>query len=199
MLVLIFTIENMIKEEVFKSVEIVKSGGVLAYPSDTIWGLGCDPKNEEAIDRIIEAKGRPPGKPFILLIHDIGQLYDYVAEIPEVAWDIVDWSEEPLTVVYPKGKNVSSKLLGENGSIAVRLVKKDGFCKTLLRKWNKGLVSTSANIAGMPSPVKYDQIDTGILKQMDYVVSSKLAKETEVKASRIIQLGKNGEYKTLRK
>jgi len=185
------------KEEINEAVRRIQKGEVILYPTETVWGLGCDPKNAEAVGRLCEIKNREIGKPLIILLHDIGQLYDYVEKIPDVAWDIIEFSEKPLTVILPKGKNVAKAVLGDDGSIAVRLVKK-GFIKNLLQKNNKGLISTSANISGEPTPRDYKDLSIQILNGVDYVVNC-VADETAGLPSSIIKLGANGEYKLIRK
>jgi L-threonylcarbamoyladenylate synthase len=123
----------------------LKSGGVILYPSDTIWGLGCDARMDASIEKLITIKNRPENKGLILLISKIEQLNEYVEQVPEIAWDLVEFAEDPLTVIYPKGKNVSPYLLGPEGSIAIRLLK-DEFCKGLVYRYQRGIVSTSANV-----------------------------------------------------
>lgn len=184
------------KEEVFEAVREIRSGGVVLYPAETVWGLGCDPANSAAVHKLCKLKKRELGKSLIVLIHDVGQLYDYVQKVPDVAWDIIEFSEKPLTVILPQGKNVAKEVLGDDGSIAIRLVKK-GFVYELLRKNNKGLISTSANISGEPTPKEYKDLSNQILNGVDYVVNCKLD-ETKGKPSKIIKIGLNGEYKLIR-
>lgn len=187
----------MMKEEIAKATKVVRDGGVILYPTETVWGLGCDPANSESVQKLCGIKKRELGKPLIVLIHDIGQLYDYVQKVPEIAWDIIEFAEKPLTVILPQGKNVAKEVMGEDGSIAVRLVK-SGFVYDLLRKNNKGIVSTSANISGEKTPKEYKDLSEQILNGVDYVVNCKLD-ETVGQPSRIIKLGSNGEYKLIRK
>jgi L-threonylcarbamoyladenylate synthase len=182
-------------KEIENALETLKSGGVILHLTDTIWGLACDPTNDLAIEKIQKIKHRAANKSFILLISEIGQLYNYVEKVPEIAWDIVEFAEEPLTIIYPKGKNVSEKVLAADGSIAIRLVK-DKECLSLLAKFKKGLVSTSANISGAASPFSYDEIDSQVLNAVDYVVPSKA--ESKKKASKIIKLGIDGTFQIIR-
>ncbi len=181
-----------------QSIEILKAGKTLLYPTDTVWGLGCDATNEQAIERIYELKKRPKSKSFILLIHDIAQLYDYVKDIPEVAWDIVEYSEIPLTVIYPQGRNLPKNVLGPDGSVAIRLVK-EGPCLPLLKKFRKAIVSTSANISGAPSPANFGEITPDVLNGVDYVVNCSDARLAEGRASRIIRLEMDGTFELIRK
>jgi L-threonylcarbamoyladenylate synthase len=185
-------------EEVKKAVEVLKSGGVIVSNTDTIPGLSCDAKNADAVKRLMEIKGRPEGKSFVIAIHDIGQLWDYVQKIPDLAWDLVEWEENPLSVVYPKGKNVVPEVIGADGSIAIRLIKSGPLLK-ILKKFNSAMVTTSANLSGSSSPLVLDQIDTSVLEKVDYVVSSVTSRNQDRVASRIVRLGENGEFELLRK
>ncbi|MEN9363536.1 MAG: hypothetical protein RI903_844 [Bacteroidota bacterium] len=176
----------------------LKSGGVILYPSDTIWGLGCDARMDASIEKIFAIKNRPENKGLILLISKIEQLNEYVEQVPEIAWDLVDFAEDPLTVIYPKGKNVSPHLLGPEGSIAIRLVK-DEFCKGLVYRYQRGIVSTSANLSGEPSPQSFGEITNQIKEQVDYILENPMLKSNPMaKPSKIIQLGLGGEYTLIR-
>lgn len=176
----------------------LKSGGVILYPSDTIWGLGCDARMDASIEKIFAIKNRPENKGLILLISKIEQLNEYVEQVPEIAWDLVDFAEEPLTVIYPKGKNVSPHLLGPEGSIAIRLVK-DEFCKGLVYRYQRGIVSTSANLSGEPSPRSFGEITNQIKEQVDYILENPMLKSNpKAKPSKIVQLGLGGEYTLIR-
>ena len=176
----------------------LKSGGVILYPSDTIWGLGCDARMDASIEKIFAIKNRPENKGLILLISKIEQLNEYVEQVPEIAWDLVDFAEDPLTVIYPKGKNVSPHLLGPEGSIAIRLVK-DEFCKGLVYRYQRGIVSTSANLSGEPSPQSFGEITNQIKEQVDYILENPMLKSNPMaKPSKIVQLGLGGEYTLIR-
>ena len=183
---------NNIKE----AVEVVKSGGVILYLSDTIWGLGCDPRNEAAVKKVREIKRRSEDKSFIVLISEIGQLYDYVTKVPEIAWDLVDFAEEPLTVIYPNAKKLSDEVIAEDRSVGIRLVKEKE-CLELVKRLKNGLLSTSANRSGEKSPMSYNEIDQGVLNEVDYIVSS--TSNANRKPSKIIKLELDGEFKIIRK
>lgn len=185
--------QNMYHE----AIQTLKSGGVLLYPSDTIWGLGCDVRNEQAIERILELKNRPVNKGLILLISKMEQLSEYVEQVPEIAWDLVEFAEDPLTVIYPKGKNVSPLLLGPEGSIAIRLVK-DEFCKGLVYRYQRGIVSTSANLSGEPSPLNFAGIAPSIVAGVAGILKNPAGEGAVKKASKIVQLGLHGDYKLIR-
>lgn len=185
--------QNMYHE----AIQTLKSGGVLLYPSDTIWGLGCDVRNEQAIERILKLKNRPVNKGLILLISKMEQLSEYVEQVPEIAWDLVEFAEDPLTVIYPKGKNVSPLLLGPEGSIAIRLVK-DEFCKGLVYRYQRGIVSTSANLSGEPSPFNFAGIAPSIVAGVAGILKNPAGEGAVKKASKIVQLGLHGDYKLIR-
>ncbi|MEY4274200.1 MAG: hypothetical protein RL638_1148 [Bacteroidota bacterium] len=175
----------------------LKSGGVILYPSDTIWGLGCDVRMDASIEKLLQIKQRPTEKGLIVLISKIEQLSEYVEEVPEIAWDLVEFAEDPLTVIYPKGKNVSSHLLGPDGSIAIRLVK-DEFCKGLIYRYQRGIVSTSANLSGDASPINFETVVGSIKEQVDYILQNPNPKKGSGKPSKIVKLGLGGEYALIR-
>jgi L-threonylcarbamoyladenylate synthase len=182
---------------IHEAIQTLKSGGVLLYPSDTIWGLGCDVRNEQAIDRILALKNRPSSKGLIVLISKIEQLSEYVEQVPDLAWDLVEFAENPLTIIYPKGKNVSPALLGTDGSIAIRLVK-DEFCKGLIYRYQRAIVSTSANLSGEPSPINFASIAPSIISGVDGILKNPVGDGPAKKASKIVQLGLHGDYKLIR-
>jgi L-threonylcarbamoyladenylate synthase len=175
----------------------LKAGGVILYPSDTIWGLGCDIRMDASIEKLLQIKHRPIEKGLIILISKIEQLSEYVEEVPEIAWDLVEFAEDPLTVIYPKGKNVSSHLLGPDGSIAIRLVK-DEFCKGLIYRYQRGIVSTSANISGEISPKNFEAVSDSIKKEVDYILKNPTAGKENRKPSKIVKLGLGGDYSLIR-
>lgn len=182
--------------DIQKAVEVVANGGVILYLSDTIWGLGCDPRNEAAVDKLMKIKNRPSTKSFIVLIHEEAQLYDYVTKIPEMAWDLVEFAEDPLTVIYSGAKNLPTNVTAEDGSIGIRLVKTKP-CLDLVKKFRFGLLSTSANLSGDPSPTSFSEINPAVLNAVDYVVNSQ--EDSKSKPSKIIKLGVDGEFKIIRK
>ena len=184
------------KQEIEKAAEIIRQGGVILYPTDTIWGLGCDPTNDEAVKKIIAIKHRADSKSFIVLVNSEQLLNRYTTEIPDICYDLIDMATDPLTVIYPKGKNVSSNILADDGSIAIR--KTDhAFCSGLMNNVKCGLVSTSANISGNPFPAKFDEIDPVIRNSVDYVVTI-LRDQPASKPSRIVKIGANSEVKIIR-
>lgn len=184
--------------EIKKAVDALKAGKVILYPTDTIWGIGCDATNPAAVQRIYDIKGRDERKALIILVERPEQLNDYVVKVPEIAWDIVEYAERPLTVIYPKAKNIADKLLAEDQSIGIRVVK-DEFCQKLIRSFGKAIVSTSANLSGKPSPNSYSEIDPELISQVDHVVDFKKEEKSSSKPSMVMKLGINGEVKILRK
>jgi L-threonylcarbamoyladenylate synthase len=185
------------QEQVQKCVEIIKQEGIILYPTDTIYGLGCDATNEKAIQRIYELKKRPSNKSFIVLLHSESQLNRYVKEVPPVAYDLLDCVDKPTTIIYPNAINLPKLLLAEDGSLGIRIVK-EGFAHQLMRKINVPLVSTSANFSGEPSAAWLEDIHPEIVKSVDFVVNLPQHRAT-LKASSIIKLQVSGEISIIRK
>lgn len=186
-------------EEINKTVAALREGKVILYPTDTIWGLGCRANDEQAVKQLLQVKNRPDDKGLIIIISRIEQLYDYVNKVPDIAWDIVEFAEKPLTVVYPGGRNVAGPVLGTDGSVAIRLVK-DEFCRKVIDKLGKALVSTSANISGEPSPNNFSEVSQAILDRVGYVVNwRREEKPTKSVASTIMRIELDGTIKFIRK
>ncbi len=189
----------MITDELNNAGNALKSGKTILYPTDTVWSLGCDVRNAEAVAKIQSFKKREVSHPFTILIAEIGQLHDCVQKVPDIAWDIVEFAEKPLTVIYPKGKNVAPALLAADGSIAVQVVKHE-FCQKLIRKMGRGITYTSANVHKQPKPFSLAQVDASIKEGVDYVVN--LPNEPAVKKANlptIIRLELNGQITFIRK
>jgi L-threonylcarbamoyladenylate synthase len=183
-------------DEIRKCIDILKKGGTILYPTDTIWGIGCDATNELAVKKIFEIKKRPTAKAMVILVAELSQV-EYYAEIPEVAWDLVEYAENPLTIVYPNAKRIAASLIGEDGTIAIRVVK-DEFCRMLINSLRKPIVSTSANISGEVAPAYFDEISEEIKSKVDYIVPLRQSEKTKSKPSRIIKLGMNGAFEIIR-
>lgn len=179
-----------------KLLETLKSGGIILYPTDTIWGIGCDATDDEAVMRIFELKNRDQNKPLIILVESEKRLQDLV-EVPAVAWDIMDLSEKPITIVYDAPKGISKNLLAEDGSIGIRLVK-DEFCKRLISKLNKPIVSTSANFSGEKSPKSFADISQKLINEVDAVAESQKSRVSKWEASSIIRVWNDGRIKVIR-
>ncbi len=177
-------------------IDVIKKGGVILYPSDTLWGLGGDATHPEVHHKINEIKKRPAGKPYIILVSDYAMLQQYVDRIPPGAWEAIEKAVEPLTVVFPKAKNLPSIALAEDGSVAIRVVKR-GFAHDLIKVAGVPLISTSANISGHPVPLTFSEIDKTILEKVDYIVHLHREKKG-IKASKIIRILEDGTIETLR-
>ena len=186
------------KEEVQKAIEELKKGNVILYPAETVWGIGCDASNSEAVKKIFSIKQRDSAKALIILISDLNQLSMYVHDVPEIAWDIMEFSEKPLTVILPGAKNVAPELLADDGTIAVRWVK-EGFIHNLIHRFGRAITSTSANISGEQSPLDFQSINKEIIQRCDYVVPELYAQKLTGKPSQIVKIGQGGEFKIIRK
>ncbi len=179
-----------------KALETLKNGGTILYPTDTIWGIGCDATNVEAINKIFEIKKREKNKSMIILVESEKRLQDLV-DVPEMAWEIIDLSEKPVTIVYENPRGLPKELLAEDGSIGIRLVKND-FCKKMISKLNKPLVSTSANLSGQKSPLKFSDIAPEIIDAVDYAVEENRDKISEFSGSSVIKIWSDNRIKVLR-
>lgn len=177
-------------------IDILKNGGTILYPTDTIWGIGCDATNVEAINKIFEIKKRDKNKSMIILVESEKRLQDLV-DVPEMAWEIIDLSEKPVTIVYDSPRGLPKELLAEDGSIGIRLVK-DDFCKKLISKLNRPLVSTSANFSGEKSPLKFADINPEIIDLVDFVVEEQREKISKWKGSSVIRIWADNRVKVLR-
>ena len=177
-------------------IQTLKSGGTILYPTDTIWGIGCDATNIDAIEKIFEIKKREKTKSMIILVESEKRLQDLV-DVPEMAWEIMDLSEKPVTIIYDSPKGLPKEILAEDGSIGIRLVKND-FLKKLISKLNKPLVSTSANFSGEKSPMKFSDISHEIVDSVDFVVEENQDKVSEYSGSSIIRVWSDGRVKVIR-
>jgi L-threonylcarbamoyladenylate synthase len=183
--------------EVHNAYEIIKNGGIILYPTDTVWGIGCDATNEEAVKKIYALKQRAESKSMIVLVNGERMMHQVFNEIPEVAWQILDFSENPTTLILDKPKNVAKNLIAEDNSLAVRMVN-EPFCFKLMERMKKPLVSTSANISGIFTPKSFKEISPEIIKGVDYVVNlhhDKICKNP----STIIKLSLDSRVKVIRK
>lgn len=177
-------------------INTLQSGGTILYPTDTIWGIGCDATNIEAINRIFEIKKREKNKSMIILVENEKRLQDLV-EVPELAWEIMDLSEKPVTIIYDNPKGLPKEILAEDGSIGIRLIK-DDYLKKLIGKLNKPLVSTSANLSGDKSPMKFSDINDEIINSVDAISDENHDKISEYAGSSIIRMWNDGRVKVLR-
>ncbi len=184
-------------EDINKCLKTLGEGGIIIYPTDTVWGIGCDATRAEAVERIIRLKGRRSDKSLIVLVDSEGMLQRYVKEVPYIAWDLLDQVETPLTIIYPGGINLAPGVLANDGSVGIRIVR-DDFCMELIRRFNKPIVSTSANFSGEPSPKSFGMITTDLLVSADYVVNWQSKTSTPSRPSSIIKLSLNGEIELIR-
>jgi L-threonylcarbamoyladenylate synthase len=185
------------QEEIKKCIDVLRQGGIILYPTDTIWGIGCDANNQEAIKRIYEIKKRVESKALITLVNNEVMLERTVVDMPEIAWDLIESANKPLTIIYEKVKGISNNALAQNKSCAIRLVN-DDFCKNLISRFKKPIISTSANVSGEKNPSNFKDIDQHILKNVDYIVNYKQNDSTKKTSSNIIELKNNGSIKIIR-
>ena len=184
------------QSEINKAIQILKEGGLILYPTDTVWGIGCDASNAEAVKKIYNLKQREDSKSLICLVADDRMLKKYVKQIPEAALNILDVTDKPTTIIYDDAQNLAENLISRDGTIAIR-IPDDEFCYQLCRKLNGAIVSTSANIAGKPTPKSFKEIASEVLKGVDYVVNLHHEKICN-KPSSIIKLSNNGIVKIIR-
>ena len=184
------------QKEISNAVQVLRDGGLLLYPTDTVWGIGCDATNAEAVEKVIQLKERKDNKALICLVADDRMLSRYVKEIPKVAYDIFDVSDDPITIIYDDAQNLAQNLIAEDKSIAIR-IPNDDFCFQLIRRFGKAIVSTSANVSGKSTPKSFEEIAPHILKGVDYVVNLHREKVC-TKPSSIIKLSANGKVKIIR-
>ena len=185
-------------EDIKKAIEVMRKGGVILYPTDTIWGIGCDATNEEAVKRIYEIKKRADSKALICLVDSPDRLQKYISDAPNVAWDLIEYAVKPLTVVFDGAKNLAANLIAEDGSVGIRVTREE-FSRQLCYRFQKAIVSTSANVSGEPSPANFAEVDDEIKNAVDYIVENRRNEKTKASPSGIIKLGKDGEVKIIRK
>ncbi|MEG1580971.1 MAG: L-threonylcarbamoyladenylate synthase [Bacteroidaceae bacterium] len=185
------------KEDIKSSIEVLNKGGVILYPTDTVWGIGCDATNPEAVRRIYEIKRRNDAKALITLVDSEVKVQFYVREVPEVAWDLISLSEKPITIIYDGARNLAENLLAEDGSIGIR-VTNEPFSRELCFRFRRALVSTSANKSGAPTPSCFAEISEEIKNAVDYVCKSRREEASEAKPSSIIKIGIGGQIKIIR-
>ena len=173
------------------------AGGLILYPTDTIWGIGCDATNEEAVRKVYALKHRADHKAMLLLMDSSAKLNYYVQEVPDVAWDLIELADSPLTVIYSGARNVAPNLLAEDGSVGIRITQEE-FSHKLCERFRKPLVSTSANVSGAPSPANFSEISETIKSGVDYIVRYRQEDLSKAAPSHIIKLGAGGLVKIIR-
>jgi L-threonylcarbamoyladenylate synthase len=178
-------------------IQVLHDGGIILYPTDTIWGIGCDATNARAVEKIYRFKVRDRSKSLIILVENMEVLSNYVQDIPDVAVELMERIAEPLTIIYPHARNIARNAVAEDGSIAIR-IPKDDFCQSLLRAFRKPITSTSANISGDPSPLTFGKISQKIKDKADLVVESRQQHVRMSKPSSIIKINADGDIQIVR-
>ena len=185
------------EEEIRMAVECLAAGKILLYPTDTIWGIGCDATDENAVEKIYRIKRRQDKKSLIILLDRAEKLPQYVEHVPASAYELIRKVTTPLTVIYPKAINLAPNVIAGDGTIAIRIVR-DEFCQRMIREFGKPVVSSSANISGEAAPLVFSKISTEILKAVDHTVGLYRDLVRSIKPSTIIRLKENGEFEVLR-
>ena len=185
------------KEDIQNCLNTLREGGIILYPTDTVWGIGCDASNPQAIQKIYDLKGRTSSKALITLVGSEVMLERTVLNMPEIAWDLIESANRPLTLIYDEVKGIAPNAIAEDGSCGIRLAK-DTFCQQLIQRLGKPIISTSANVSGEETPKDFRSISETILKGVDFVVNYRQNEATSQKSSNIIKLKNNGEIKIIR-
>src|ERR1035437_10017283 len=185
-------------DDIAKAVEILRSGGIILYPTDTIWGIGCDATNTTAVKHIYEIKKRQDTKSMVVIMENLNLLTSYIVEVPEIAWELIEVAAAPLTIIYPRAKNLAHNLLAADGSIGIRITN-EAFTQQLIQRFRKPIVSTSANISGQKSPQNFAEISDEIKQSVDYIVGFRQDDRSKSNPSGIIKLGIGGQVEIIRK
>ena len=191
------TTQRYLREDLLRAVEVMQQGGIILYPTDTVWGIGCDAKNEEAVKKIYRLKHRKDSKSMLCLLDSSAKLQGYVGEVPDLALDLIEMSEEPLTIIYDGAKNIAHNLIADDGSLGIRITK-ESFSKALCERMHGPVVSTSANISGMPAARNFSEISQEILQGVDYVVQFRQDDRSLPSPSHIIKLSQGNLIKVIR-
>jgi L-threonylcarbamoyladenylate synthase len=189
---------NFMQQDIKKACEVLRNGGIILYPTDTIWGIGCDATNEEAVKKIYALKQRDDSKSMLVLLDNPVKLQHYVSDVPEIAWDLIELTDKPLTIIYEGARNIATNLIADDGTIGIRITD-ELFSRELCKQFRKPIVSTSANISGTPSPARFSQVKREIREGVDYVVTHRQKEQAEAKSSSIIRLSRNGTIQIIRK
>ncbi len=188
---------SQIKNEIKNACEVMRNGGIILYPTDTVWGIGCDATNSDAVAKIFELKQRCDSKALIVLLANDYQLNQYVESVPDIAYDLIEAAVKPLTIVYDQGRNLCDKLYATDGSVGIRITT-EMFSSQLCKAFRRPIVSTSANISGTPTPLTFAQISDEIKKGVDYIINYRHNDNTTHQPSSVIKLSSNGVIKILR-
>ena len=190
--------QKQITEDIKTAVQTLRKGGLILYPTDTIWGIGCDASNEDAVRRIFQLKQREDSKAMICLVDNANRMQRYLRQVPDVAWDLVEFAEKPLTLILDGAVNLAPSLIAEDGSVGIR-VTRENISHELCYRYERAIVSTSANISGAPSPSCFAEISDEIKNGVDYIMLSRQNDLSKGKPSQIIKLGLDGQIQIIRK
>ena len=185
------------KETIDEAVRVLKEGGVILYPTDTVWGIGCDATNPDAVSKVFDIKHRSGAKSLVVLAADLDMVARYVRQIPSIAIDLVEVNDAPMTIVYPGAQGLAPNVVAEDGSVGIR-IPMSGFCVELCRRFRRPLVSTSANVSGEPAPSCFAEIAPEIRSAVDWTAPRKFEAGATGRASQIIKLGLRGEVEIIR-
>lgn len=189
--------ERDLKKAVEEAVKVLKEGGVILYPTDTVWGLGCDATNPKAVERVFQIKHHTDSNSLIMLADSPDMLARYIREVPEVAWQILEVNDKPLTIIYPGVEGIAENAISVDRSVAFRIPDHQ-FCQALIRRFRKPIVSTSANISGSPEPALFETISIEVIEAADWVADNSFETGSTGRLSSTIMLGLGGEVKILR-
>lgn len=186
-----------IQSEIDRTIKVLREGGVILYPTDTIWGIGCDALNSKAVEQIYRIKNRKDDKSLIILVDGFEMLQQYVDKIPDITGDLINSIDNPVTVIYDNARNLPKNVSAADGTVAIRIVR-DDFCRHLIHELGRPVVSTSANISGEATPMVFNKISDSIKSQVNYCVQLYHDLFNQARASTIIRLSGNGEYRIIR-
>ena len=190
--------QKEIAEDIQQAVDVMRRGGIILYPTDTVWGIGCDARNAEAVKRVFALKRRDDSKALICLVDSANRMQQYSRSIPDVAWDLIDYAERPLTLIVDEAINLAPNLVAEDGSIAIR-VTRERISHDLCYRFQRAVVSTSANISGQPAPRNFMEIPPEIIQGVDYVMKARQNDVTKGRPSQIVKISKDGQITFIRK
>ena len=190
--------QKEIAEDIQQAVQTMRSGGIILYPTDTVWGIGCDARNAEAVKRVFALKRRDDSKALICLVDSANRMQQYSRSIPDVAWDLIDYAQNPLTLIVDGALNLAPNLVAQDGSIAIR-VTRERISHDLCYRFQKAVVSTSANLSGQPAPRNFMEISPEIIQGVDYVMKARQNDVTKGKPSQIVKISKDGQITFIRK
>jgi L-threonylcarbamoyladenylate synthase len=194
----ITSLPDNFNQEVQRALEVLRAGGIILYPTDTIWGIGCDATNSRAVEKVYKLKQRVESKSLIVLLDDMEKLPVYVEKVPEITFDLLNSIDTPLTIIYSNARNLAKNVMAADKTIAIRIVR-EHFCKELIRSFNKPIVSTSANVSNDPTALMFSNISKEISEKADYIVNLYQNRLNQTKPSTIIRLFESGEYEVIRK